>query len=116
MRLVKRVALRGIRCAKATGTHELRNGRRHLQALREDRALTLQADVLRPLDEASEVARGLNILACGDQRDEQTSGVPMPKLRERFSIRGFLALPALADLEPGAAAGLRAEPALADLG
>lgn len=40
----------------------------------------------------------------------------MPKLRERFSIRGFFALPALAALEPGAAAGLRADPALADLG
>jgi hypothetical protein len=42
---------------------ELIDWRRDLQALLQDGLLTLQADVLRPLHEASEVALVLDILA-----------------------------------------------------
>jgi hypothetical protein len=43
---------------------ELGDGRGNLEALREDNLLTLEANVLRPLDEASEVGLVLNILTC----------------------------------------------------
>ena len=42
---------------------ELRNGRRNLQALAEDNLLALKADIFGPLDEASEVTGGLDVLA-----------------------------------------------------
>ena len=41
---------------------ELGNSRGHLEALVEDDLLALQADVLRPLDEACQVGLGLDIL------------------------------------------------------
>ena len=46
------------------GVGELGDGRRDLETLAEDDLLALEADILRPLDEASEVLDGLDILAC----------------------------------------------------
>ena len=43
---------------------KLGDGRRDLETLAEDDLLALEADILRPLDEASEVLDGLDILAC----------------------------------------------------
>lgn len=45
------------------GVRELGDRRRDFQALVEDDLLTLEANVLRPLDEASKVLLGLDILA-----------------------------------------------------
>jgi len=42
---------------------ELGNGGGNLQALVEDNLLALETDILRPLDEASEVSLGPNVLA-----------------------------------------------------
>lgn len=47
---------------------ELVDGGRHLQPLVEDRALPLQPDVARPLDEARQVPLGLDVLTCGGGR------------------------------------------------
>ena len=46
------------------GVGKLGDGRRDLETLAEDDLLALEADILRPLDEASEVLDGLDILAC----------------------------------------------------
>ena len=42
---------------------ELRNGGRNLEALVQDTALPLKADILGPLDEAAQVPLGLDVLA-----------------------------------------------------
>jgi hypothetical protein len=45
------------------GALELSDGRRNLEAEVQDLLLALEADILRPLDEATEVALGLHVLA-----------------------------------------------------
>ena len=87
---------------------ELGDGRGDLEALVEDNLLALKADVFRPLDEASQVGLGLDVLAFIQIKlmfeERRRSGSPIPKFLGRASKRGFLVfLPVL--LAKGAAAG-----------
>lgn len=77
---------------------ELSDGRGDLETLVEDDALALEANVLGPLDETGHVHLGADVTTWKGQtsgflpRSRAEGDLPMPKVRERFSKRGFWAV------------------------
>ena len=58
-------------CLPVEGLCELVDAWGHLQALVQDRLLTLETDVLGPLHEPAKITLGLDILTCTGKRSSE---------------------------------------------